>query len=136
VSLVRCRDILDQLRNFNILNKISAAWRWSVKLSKNEVYLISWVLCQGNRHCFYGMNLHSESTLVWKRSQAACSHCKFQAKSPKSFLTFNEIWIISVREKTLHEFHAKKLTAQTCPPIFTYSVKVQLPHKTFTSQLL
>jgi hypothetical protein len=107
------------------------------KLSNNPVYLISRVLCKGNRHCFYGMNLHSESAVGWQRSQVACSYCKLKAKPPKSFFTFNEIWIISVRENMLHEFYAKKLRTQICPPpIFIHTVKARLLHKTFTSQFL
>jgi hypothetical protein len=81
------------------------------------------------------MNLHSESTLLWERSQVACSYCQFQAKTPKSFFAFNEIWIISVTQDMLHEFQTKKLRAQIYPPSdTTYIVKVHLPHKTLTSQ--
>jgi len=98
VNMVRCGEILDQLRIYHLLKKNSAAWSWFVKLGKNQVYLIFRVLCKGNRYRFYGMNLHFESTLHWERSQVACSYCKFQAKSPKSFFTFNEIWIISVTQ--------------------------------------
>jgi len=98
VNMVRCKEILDQLRNYHFLKKNSAAWSWFVKLGKTQVYLISRVLCKGNRYCFYGMNLHFESTLFWERPQVVCSYCKFQTKSPKSFFTFNEIWIISVTQ--------------------------------------
>jgi uncharacterized protein YqfB (UPF0267 family) len=81
------------------------------------------------------MNLHSESTLLWERSHVACNYCKFQAKSPKNFFTFNEIWIISVTQNMLHELHAKKLIAQIYPPsVITYIVKVHLPHETFTPE--
>lgn len=124
VNMVRYREILDQLRNYHFLKKNSSAWSWFVKIGKNQMYLISRVLCKGNWYCFYGMNLHSESTLVWERSQGACCYCKFQAKSPKSFFTFNEKWIISVTQNILHEFHTKKLTAQIYPPsVITYRVQ-------------